>query len=151
MSRTLGAREISNGSRAAEIELFYLTDVFSGYDETYVSHVEPFIRRLEEFLKVKRKKLDVDGIFKQQAVAGGRSLKDYLDTVSNFASSSRVLPNAHSRLLLTFSCMTATRAAGNCSTTTNTPSTKGHSPTLISSTNCILLKLRENVCRLIVC
>ncbi|KAH6872313.1 amidase signature domain-containing protein [Alternaria rosae] len=80
LSRTLGARDITSNLCAASIELLYPTDVFSGSDEMYLSHIEPFIRHLEEFLQAKRKKLDVDGLFRQQAVVGGSSLKEYLDT-----------------------------------------------------------------------
>ncbi|KAI4639481.1 hypothetical protein J4E93_009310 [Alternaria ventricosa] len=39
-----------------------------------------FVRYLEDFLQVKRKKLDVDGLFRRQSIAGGTSLKSYLDT-----------------------------------------------------------------------
>jgi hypothetical protein len=59
----------------------YPADVFSGSDDIYLSHIEPFIRQLEDFLQIKRKKIDVDGLFKEQAAANGSSLKDYLDAV----------------------------------------------------------------------
>ncbi|KAI4657511.1 uncharacterized protein J4E79_007586 [Alternaria viburni] len=38
------------------------------------------MRHLEDFLQVKRKKLDIDGLFRRQSMAGGTSLKNYLDT-----------------------------------------------------------------------
>ncbi|KAI4913204.1 uncharacterized protein J4E92_009827 [Alternaria infectoria] len=38
------------------------------------------MRHLEDFLQVKRKKLDIDGLFRRQSIAGGVSLKKYLDT-----------------------------------------------------------------------
>lgn len=81
MSRTLGTRDISSNSCAANIELLYLTDIFSGSDNMYLSHIEPFIRQLEDFLQIKRKKIDVDGLFKEQAVSNGSSEKDYLNAV----------------------------------------------------------------------
>jgi len=82
MSRTLCAREITKKTRAADIELLYPTDIFSGCHNKYLSHTGRFIRHLEDFLQVKRKKLDVDGLFRRQSIAGGASLKNYLDTVS---------------------------------------------------------------------
>jgi len=81
-SRTLGAREITKESRAAKIELLYPTDIFSGCHNKYLSHIGRFMRHLEDFLQVKRKKIDVDGLFRRQSIAGGTSLKNYLDTVS---------------------------------------------------------------------
>jgi len=85
ISRTLGAREITKTTRAAKIELLYPTDLFSGCHNKYLSHTGRFIRHLEDFLQVKRKKLDVDGLFRRQSIAGGASLKNYLDTVGVFA------------------------------------------------------------------
>ena len=82
MSRTLCAREITKKTRATGIELLYPTDVFSGCHNRYLTHTGRFMRHLEDFLQVKRKKLDVDGLFRRQSIVGGTSLKNYLDTVS---------------------------------------------------------------------
>ncbi|KAI4614784.1 uncharacterized protein J4E87_009379 [Alternaria ethzedia] len=80
ISQTLCARQVTKKPRAAAIELLYPTDIFSGCHNKYLSHTGRFIRHLEDFLQVKRKKLDVDGIFRRQSMAGGTSLKNYLDT-----------------------------------------------------------------------
>ncbi|KAI4944327.1 hypothetical protein J4E86_009385 [Alternaria arbusti] len=80
MSRTLCARKITKKTRAARIELIYPADVFTGCHNKYLSHTGRFIRHLEDFLQVKRKKLNIDGLFRRQSMAGGTSLKNYLDT-----------------------------------------------------------------------
>ncbi|KAI4930439.1 hypothetical protein J4E85_005066 [Alternaria conjuncta] len=80
ISRTLSARDTTKKTRAAKIELLYPTDIFSGCQNKYLSHTGRFIRHLEDFLQVKRKRLDIDGLFRRQSIAGGTSLKNYLDT-----------------------------------------------------------------------
>ena len=81
-SRTLDTRNITKKTCATGIELLYPNDIFSECHNKYLSHTGRFIRHLEDFLQVKRKKLDIDGLFRRQSMAGGTSLKNYLDTVS---------------------------------------------------------------------
>jgi len=88
MSRTLDTRNITKKTCAAGIELLYPTDIFSGCHNKYLSHTGRFMRYLEDFLQVKRKKLDMDGLFRRQSIAGGVSLKNCVDTVSDLGSSS---------------------------------------------------------------
>ena len=82
VSRVLSTHNEQPKYCSAHTELLFPKDIFSGNEARYLSHVEPFIAKLESFLQVKRTEIDIGAMFKEQSVAGGTSIEDYLSTVS---------------------------------------------------------------------
>ncbi|KAH8803379.1 amidase signature domain-containing protein [Xylogone sp. PMI_703] len=62
----------------ASFKILYPTDVSESSPPEYRAYIEPFICKLEEFLKVNRSKIDIGSKFKEQSIAGGSSMQDYL-------------------------------------------------------------------------
>ncbi|VUC33773.1 unnamed protein product [Clonostachys rosea] len=63
--------------RWENIQLLYPADIFGSSPE-YSAFAEPFIQHLEEFLDVKRVNIDIRGKFKEEKVAGGKSIDEFL-------------------------------------------------------------------------
>ena len=81
IARTLYTPESTTNSCPVSIELLYPKDVFEAYPPIYKNYAEPFIRHFENFLNVKRSEFNLHGLFKEQRVAKGNTLSDYLKTV----------------------------------------------------------------------
>lgn len=63
------------------IQLLYPADMFGSLPE-YSTFTEPFIQQLEEFLGVKRVNVSIREKFKEQDIAGGKSIDEFLSQVS---------------------------------------------------------------------
>ncbi|CAI6084958.1 unnamed protein product [Clonostachys chloroleuca] len=59
------------------IQLLYPADMFGSLPE-YSTFTEPFIQQLEEFLGVKRVNVSIREKFKEQDIAGGKSIDEFL-------------------------------------------------------------------------
>ncbi len=76
------AVELKKRFCASKIQLLYPTDVFGSWAE-YAAFVEPVIQKLEDFLQTKRVNINIRDEFKQDKIAGGVSIDEYLSQVSS--------------------------------------------------------------------
>lgn len=76
-AKTLTFPDREKNACSASVELLYPTDIWAGRDAEYRSWVEPFLRKFESFLKVKRREIDINDMFRKHS---GACLHDYLNT-----------------------------------------------------------------------
>ncbi|CAH0044896.1 unnamed protein product [Clonostachys solani] len=75
--QVLTAADTTALQRSENIQLLYPVDIFGSLPE-YSAFTEPFIQQLEEFLGVKRVNISIREKFKEEQIAGGKSIDEFL-------------------------------------------------------------------------
>lgn len=83
VAEVLGEGIITDLPRSSALQLIYPTDCFDGYPREYMSFVESFVSKLENFLKTKRFKIDLGAAFMNAGGSNRKTLQEYLATVNS--------------------------------------------------------------------
>ncbi|CAH0034483.1 unnamed protein product [Clonostachys rhizophaga] len=75
--QVLAAADMTTLQYFEHVQLLYPVDVFGSLPE-YSAFAEPFIQQFEEFLGVKRVNISIREKFKEEQIAGGKSIDEFL-------------------------------------------------------------------------
>ncbi|KAI0105657.1 amidase signature domain-containing protein [Nemania sp. FL0031] len=81
-TRALMSTDLTKRFCAARTQLIFPVDFFDNWPEEYLRVVEPVISKLEDFLKVKRTRINIRAKFREDGVGGSKSMEEYLDTTT---------------------------------------------------------------------